>query len=485
MMRVGGLASGMDIEGMVEKLMEAERMPLVRLQQQQETLTWKRDAFRDVNSKLLSLDKMMLDMKYSTTYKPKSAVSSQDKAVTATAKSSASNGSYDVSVSKLATNAMNIGQAELDANVKLEEGTFTFSTYNADGKEITHEVEVEDGDSLQTVLKKIGEASDGVVRGFYDASSKQVVLETTRTGVYNPNEGGNEIVFDADNTLFSETFGMDPGAETKAENAKFTYNNGLEISSRDNHYEINGINLEFHNVTDGNARISVSTDVDSSFDKIKEFVEAYNEAIELMNGSQMEEKYRDYKPLTKEQKAEMSEKEIEQWEEKAKSGILRGESAVRDGMFSLRQSMQSHVATDGAYQLLSQVGISTTKNYLDGGKLEIDEEKLKTALRENPDDVYKLFSNDTKDGSRGLINRFDDALDQTRAQIERQAGKSTHTLDNYAIGKQMKEVNERISVFEKRMEQVEQKYWNQFTQMEKAISNLNQQADYLYSQFNS
>ncbi len=46
MMRVGGLASGMDIEGMVEKLMEAERMPLVRLQQQQETLTWKRDSFR-------------------------------------------------------------------------------------------------------------------------------------------------------------------------------------------------------------------------------------------------------------------------------------------------------------------------------------------------------------------------------------------------------------------------------------------------------
>lgn len=486
MMRVGGLASGMDIEGMVEKLMEAERMPLVRLQQQQETLTWKRDAFREVNSKLLSLDQMMLDMKLSKTYKPKSAFSSQDGAVTATANSNASNGSYDINVRELATNAMRIGEAEVEADKKFEEGTFTFSTFDEDGNEIPHEVKVEAGDSLQTVLKKIGEASDGTVRGFYDTDSKRVVLETTRTGVYNTEgiDGGHEIVFGEDNTLFTETFGLDPGKETAAKNAEFTYNNGLEISSRNNHYEINGLNLEFHNVTDGNARISVSTDVDTAFDKITKFVEAYNEAIELMNGSQTEERFRDYKPLTEEQKKEMSEKEIEQWEEKAKSGVLRGESAIRDGMLSLRQSMQSHVSGDGAYQLLSQIGISTTTNYLDGGKLEINEEKLKTALRENPDDVYKMFSNNTEDGTRGLINRFDDALDQTRAQIERKAGKSTHTLDNYAIGKQMKEVDERISIFEKRMEQVEQKYWNQFTQMEKAISNLNQQADYLYSQFN-
>ena len=67
-MRVGGLATGMDIESIVNKLMEAERMPLVRLTQDRQMLEWKRDAFRDINKALLELDNMILDMKLSKTY---------------------------------------------------------------------------------------------------------------------------------------------------------------------------------------------------------------------------------------------------------------------------------------------------------------------------------------------------------------------------------------------------------------------------------
>lgn len=112
-MRVGGIVSGMDIEGMVSKLMEAERMPLERLQQQQKTLEWKRDGYRDINSHLLDLDKMMLDMKLTTTYKPKQATSSMESAVTATATSSAANGNYSINVQELATSAMNVGTGVL------------------------------------------------------------------------------------------------------------------------------------------------------------------------------------------------------------------------------------------------------------------------------------------------------------------------------------------------------------------------------------
>src|SRR5699024_1844577 len=124
-----------------------------------------------------------------------------------------------------------------------------------------------------------------------------------------------------------------------------------------------------------------------------------------------------------------------------------------------------------------------TKNYLDGGKLEIDEDKLKEALRENSDDVYKLFTNSTQGEGRGLIHRFDDTLDRTQANIEEKAGKDHHTLDNYSLGKRMKEINDRISDFESRMIRVEQRYWNQFTAMEKALSNLNQQSEHLFAQF--
>ncbi|HLR42056.1 MAG TPA: flagellar cap protein FliD N-terminal domain-containing protein, partial [Pseudogracilibacillus sp.] len=98
MMRVGGIASGMDVEAMVNKLMEAERIPLQKLQQQQTTLEWKRDAFRDVNSSLLELDNIVRDMKYTKFYNSKSTTSSNSSVATATAGSGASNGSYDINV---------------------------------------------------------------------------------------------------------------------------------------------------------------------------------------------------------------------------------------------------------------------------------------------------------------------------------------------------------------------------------------------------
>src|SRR5699024_4590622 len=127
------------------------------------------------------------------------------------------------------------------------------------------------------VLKKIGEASDGRVRAFYDESSKQVVVETTRTGKYNDN--GNEIIFE--NSFFTETLKLGEAPSSSAQNATFTYNDGLTIESKNNSYSINGIHFEFNNVTNGNARITVSTNVDEAFDTISNFVEKYNEAIDM------------------------------------------------------------------------------------------------------------------------------------------------------------------------------------------------------------
>ena len=111
-MRVGGLATGMDIDGIVKDLMKAERIPLDKLEQDKTRIEWQRDAFRDVNSMLLELDNMMLDMKLSRTYNTKSATSS-NQAVTATAAATASAGSYNIAVKSLATSAINATEGTL------------------------------------------------------------------------------------------------------------------------------------------------------------------------------------------------------------------------------------------------------------------------------------------------------------------------------------------------------------------------------------
>src|SRR5699024_1408078 len=427
---------------------------------------------------------MMLDMKLTTTYNPKTATSSQANAITATAGTSVSNGSYDSEVKELATRAMNVGRSleGVDINTKMTAGPaegFSFTTYDKSGQAQEHILTVKEGETLGQVLKNIEKASDDQVRAFFDESKNRVVLEASRTGSYN--ESGKEITF-AGNEFFTEFLGLDEANETGGTNAKFTYNNSLDIVSRDNTYTLNGMTFDFHNVTEGNARISVQTDVDQSFDKMMDFVNKYNELIDAMNKSQTEERFRDYLPLSEEQKADMTDKQIELWEEKAKSGMLRGEATIRNGMYELRGSLQAQVSNEGAYSVLSSIGITTTAIYLDGRKLEVDENKLKASLLENPDDVYNLFVNSSKGEERGLIHPFDDALDSVRGKIEQQAGKTSQTLDNYALGKQMKANNDRIADFERRMIQVEQRYWTQFTQMEKAIARLQDQSNNLLSQ---
>lgn len=478
-MRVGGLATGMDIEAMVNKLMEAERMPLNRMEQQQTTLTWKRDAFREINRSILELETNMFNMKLSGTYNPKKVMSSQEDAVYATAESHTTNGAYEINVKQLATSAINISDGPVNKDAIVTAGTIQFTTYNENGEPVTHDVTVDDGDTVQNVLDKITRG-DNNVRAFYDEQSQKVIMETTRTGNYNAS--GAEITFS--DAFFTNTLNMNESNEKGGTNAVFEYNNsGMDMVSKNNAYELNGIHFQFNNVTEGNARISVSTDVDTSFDAILKFVDTYNEVIEKMNKSQIEEIHRDFKPLTEEQKKEMTEDQIKQWEEKAKSGLLRGESVISNNMYAMRRSWYSQVATGNEITSIDQIGITTSEDYMNGGKLVVDENKLKAAIRDNPDEVHQLFSNKATDDSEGLIHRLEKTVAATKEQIEERAGTSAHTLDNYTLGKRMKELNERIFEFEARMVRVENRYWNQFTQMEKAIQRLNNQSSQLFSQF--
>ncbi|MFD2629163.1 flagellar hook-associated protein 2 [Oceanobacillus kapialis] len=507
-MRIGGLASGMDIDQLVNKLMTAERMPLDKMQQDKTMLEWKRDSFREINTKLSELDNLMLDMKLSKTYNPKTISSSMEGAVTATGTPSTSNGTFEMKVKQLATNAINVSESKLEIepdkplkeqdafkNLKTEDKYVLFTTYNEDGeKNEPYKLEIKDDDTLNTLLKRISD-DDNNVRAFFDEGTGKVIMETTRTGNYNKPEIGEEDIIDGingnpeinfENDFFSTLLNMNQEKETGGQNAKFEYNNsGLEMESTTNDYKLNGITFNFTDTTgDKSAKLTVTNDVDASVEKIMEFVDKYNEVVEKMNGAQREEKYRDYPPLTDEQKKEMSEDEIKLWEERAKSGILRGETSLTSGLFDMRQSWYATVETGGEYTSLTQIGITTSPNYMDGGKLIVKEDELRAALQENPADVQKLFSNSTDEGaSRGIINRLEESLDRTMDTIGERAGEGTDTLENYTLGKRMKDLDTRIAAFEDRLTQVETRYWNQFTAMEKAISRMNNQSAQLMSQF--
>src|SRR5690606_4299713 len=107
-MRIGGLASGINTDEIIQKLMTAERMPLDRMEQDRTLLEWQRDGYREIYQKLYEMDtELILDMKMSSTYNSKTVSSSNESAVTATASAGTPEGSYSIKVNQLASTAMN------------------------------------------------------------------------------------------------------------------------------------------------------------------------------------------------------------------------------------------------------------------------------------------------------------------------------------------------------------------------------------------
>lgn len=234
--------------------------------------------------------------------------------------------------------------------------------------------------------------------------------------------------------------------------------------------------------------LSSTNNVDDMVNKIKEFVSTYNGLIKDLNDQTKQTKYRDYQPLTSEQRKEMDEDEIKLWEEKAKSGLLRNDDLIRNGLSNMRSLVyQSNPAVeDTRFNTLYNIGITTSKNYNDGGTLEIDEAKLRKAIEENPDAVEQMFKNtsgkkdDVIDGktvdTRGYLEKLRESMKTIEVNIEKRAGRSTATEAQYTLGKNLIDINKRIDTWEDKLKSIEARYWKQFTAMETAINKANQQS---------
>jgi flagellar hook-associated protein 2 len=358
-------------------------------------------------------------------------------------------------------------------------GSETFTLSNALG--LTTTITVTDTDTYESLAKKISEAKDADgnslgIRANFDDTTSRFFISTK-------DMGGNQG-FTFENTTFvqDQILGGGTAFSATGEYGNVTFDGITVDNLTSNDTTINGINLTLLKADSTETiTLTVSDDTDATFDTIKEFVESYNELITNIEGKLNEPKYRDFPPLTDEQRADLTEKEAELWDEKAKSGLLNNEPLLRSTLNQLRRAFSDPVEgiATGELDHLSEIGI-TTGSYSNGGKLFIDETKLRAALTNNPDEVMNLFTKQEEvtgnQSQMGVGQRVFEELNNSIDELKRKAGSSITLADQSVLGKNITRLDEQINRWEDRLFQVEERYYRQFTALERAISRLNQQS---------
>ena len=298
-------------------------------------------------------------------------------------------------------------------------------------------------------------------------------------------------------TLMTKLFGQDsitsssqmPAQVTAGQNARLTVD-GTVIERNSNTFELDGITMELtseYHDTGTPIRLTTSRDTDKIVDSLKSFVEDYNALVEELNEHLKETaNYKKYAPLTDEQKKEMSDKEIELWEEKSKEGLLHNDANITSFLGDMRMVLYSSV--EGAGLSLYDIGIETSDNWRDNGKLVIDEDVLKSMAATNPDAICKLFTDRDQGLGIGMQNALKDAANVSSGSpgtMVRYAGTKDVLTTSNTLYEEMKHISETLSNLNTKYQLEKTRYWNQFNAMEQAISNMNSQSSWLTQQFSS
>lgn len=416
-----------------------------------------------------------------------------------------------------------------DGKIKTDESGNALYSFEINGVKIG---EFSANDSISTLTSAINSKPEAGVKLSYSKTSNQFVFSSTHGGT-----GGrvsiSETTSDGADNLAARLFGTveysDDGSTAKiqrldkqgqyvdsasstriqGQDAKMTaLINGVEreLTSGTNAFNIDGFTVTasgtFDAAAENDSGVSFSAKVDSDkiVDAIKSFVEDYNKVLSEINEqySTQPDYNKSYEPLTEDQKADMSDKEIEAFETKAKQGLLFNDSDLGSLSSSLRFLFSG---SD-----LSKIGINVSTNYSDKGKITLDETKLRSILETDPDAVASAFSDPMEQkqvtNADGTTTWVDDtssggAISRLKVQLDKYAGTTGATkgiliekagsqysplsLLNNTIQNQLEDITDMIDTLTDKLNDQIDTYTAKFSRLEVLISQMNSQSSYLAS----
>ena len=392
--------------------------------------------------------------------------------------------------SSLWENRVKLGLGKYNTKEELNDALKNFTVNGAKIDNITADTTV-DG-----LLTAINNNKDAGVTATYLGSENKFVLSSNEKGLgrkitLGPDpDNPNNKKDDAANLIFG-------GVSTDGTDGEMSIlYNGVQttITSSSNTFSIDGLDIRATNTfntgsatAEGGVSFTASADTEKVTETVKKFIEAYNAMIDEVRTQATTRPDSNYKPLTEDQKNEMNENSIKNWETKAKEGILYNSSALKD-LDNATQGIFSSMMMNGvSYDDLEKIGISFSDDYTAGGKIVFDEEKFKTAMDSDPEKVSDLFT-----GTHGIVNTIDSTLSTYATRYASKNGNSygvlieeagseklSLTLTNNSIYKELKDMQETITNLQSQLSTEQDRYISQFTQMERLINQMNSQSSYL------
>ena len=560
MIRLTGLASGLDVDSLVKKMMAGEQTKLDKAQQDQQTVQWKQEAYQDIIKDIKDLQSSFFDstssdnnILSSTNFAPFTVsgvgTSTVDTSVaTFTPGVGAQTGTYTIKVNKLAkgagvsntlTNATlpsskpTLSTKLTDINSSLS-GTITLSL-SANGSTTPVSVTLNNSgtSTLGDLVNAINNQSGGNVKASFSELTGQFSLNSGKTGsntsltiqsgtsagifsmlgfstttavTINKDGATGGTITDTTKTLIQNS--QDANVDITAPNGSAT-----GITESNNNFTIDGMTYNISSDTNTpTATVVVGQDTQKVYDKIKSFIDKYNTIVDEIQTKLTEKPDSNYKPLTDAQKAEMSSSQITAWETKAKTGILRNDDNLQKLLDNLTTAFTTAVNNTGlsiGRYSGNSIGIDTSEDYTTPRHIDMaDPTALKTAISTNCDQILKMFTNVSttpapiaSDGSTkydsstqeyqedGIFTRFKTILEKNvgytnttlnTAILTSYANKQydftlTGTGGKNTLPDQLYEEQLNIKKITSQMSTDQEKYYQQFSQLETIMDQLNAQ----------
>ncbi|MCR5669754.1 MAG: flagellar filament capping protein FliD [Butyrivibrio sp.] len=492
--RITGMNSGLDTESIITALTQRYKDKVDTNKGNQKKLTWKQDKWKELNKKVTSFyNGTLANMRFSTAYTKKVTTSSNENAVSVITGDGAMNATQTLDVTSLASSAFLTGdkatykdENNQDTQAKLlttmdklgvmDDTTLSFSIGSANSSDKIS-ITVSATDTIEDVRNKLratASTETGTTLNFnFDENNGRFFVSSKETGgAYN---------FYADDSDVATALGLKSKNYIKGSSAKINLN-GVEYTSNSNTFEINGLTITANQVASG---ITLTTKQDTSgiYDNIKKMLKEYNDLMKEFATVYNADKATKYKMLTDDQREEMSDKEIEEWEKKIKDGLLSKDETVaniRNGLKGITTAGIDVKLKDGTTQtlFLSNFGIATGSFFAtdenEREALHIDGDPDDTVTSGNTDLLKAFISTDPEavqsfftEFSRNMYSKLSDLMKSTEYS-------SSFTIyEDKLMASQYSSYNTKISDAEKALEAAQDKLYKKFASMETALSKIN------------